>query len=82
MPSPISKGTRDRADQEVDEPVDYQEQVFWEPNDSDAESDDKHQISVTTERIVKNTCSRWLKPEKERDQEEATNPRHPVHQGP
>ena len=67
MPSPISKGTRDRADQEVDEPVDYQEQVFWEPNDSDSERDDKCKISATTARIVKDACSRSLKPEKKKE---------------
>ena len=51
----------------MDEPVDYQEQVFWEPNDSDSERDDKRKISATTARIVKDACSRSLKPEKKKE---------------
>jgi len=67
MPSPTSKATSDWADRDVDESVDYQEQVYWEPDDSDAEGGDKRKISATTAKIVRDACSRSLKPDKKKE---------------
>ena len=65
--------TRERPDattwdwsKDGDEVVDYDEQIYWQPDDSDLADSDKRKISATTAKIVQDAfCLPW-NPEKGR----------------
>jgi len=59
---PVSKATRNWADRDEEEAPDYQEKVFWEPDNCDT-----LKISATMAKIVKDAFSRSLKPNKKKE---------------
>ena len=60
--------TRDWGeDEDEDEAIDYDQQVYWQPEDSDSADNDKKRISPTTAKIVQDAFSRPLEPRKKKN---------------